>query len=132
VRLVLADTGPLYALVDGDDHLHHRALEEEGRIAAEGRTLVVAFPTLLESHSLVLRRLGIQTSRQWLQELKSGVGLVNPHRDDFLAAASRIRSSADQPITLFDGVLAVLADRLRFPVWTFDHHFDAMGVTVWR
>jgi predicted nucleic acid-binding protein len=132
VRAVLADTGPLYALVDRDDSLHRRARQEVRRIAEEGRSLAVPFPTLLESHSLVLRRLGIATSRRWLDELTSGAGFLNPHADDYLAASKRIASYGDQTITLFDGLLAVLADQLKLPVWTFDHHFDSMGVTVWR
>jgi predicted nucleic acid-binding protein len=132
VRSVLADTGPLYALVDRDDNLHGRARDEARRISDESRSLVVLFPTLFESHSLVLRRLGVQTCRRWLREITSGSGLLNPDREDYLAAVRRIQSFPDQPITLFDGLVAVLAEQLKLPVWTFDHHFDSMGVTVWR
>jgi predicted nucleic acid-binding protein len=57
---------------------------------------------------------------------------LNPHRDDYLAAARRLRSFADQPITLSDAVVAVLANQLFLSVWTFDHHFDVMGAAVWR
>jgi predicted nucleic acid-binding protein len=35
-------------------------------------------------------------------------------------------------ITLFDATLAIVASRLRLPVWTYDHHFDVMGTSVWR
>ena len=38
----------------------------------------------------------------------------------------------DQPITLFDALLAVMSERFDLPVWTFDHHFDVMRVAVWR
>jgi predicted nucleic acid-binding protein len=94
--------------------------------------MVVAFPTLAESHSLISKRLGSRVARKWLEELTAGVGLLNPHREDYLAACRRIRPFADQPITLFDALVAVLADQLHFHVWTFDHHFDVMGVAVWR
>jgi predicted nucleic acid-binding protein len=132
VRSVLADTGPLYALVDPDDGLHSRARSEARRIAEQGWTVVVAFPTLTESHSLVLKRLGNAVARRWLDQVTSGVDLVNPRREDYLAACGRLRPFLDQPITLFDAVVAELADRLQFHVWTFDHHFDAMGSAVWR
>jgi predicted nucleic acid-binding protein len=132
VRSVLADTGPLYALVDRDDNFHRRAHEEARRIADEGRSVVILFPTLLESHSLVLRRLGIHTCRRWLREITTGSGLLNPDREDYLAAVGRIQAYTDQTITLFDGLVTVLAEKLKLPVWTFDHHFDSMGVTVWR
>jgi len=129
---VLADTGPLYALVDPDDRLHERARGDAGRIAEQGGTIVVPFPTLLESHSLVLKRLGTRLARKWLTELIAGAGLLNPHRDDYLAASLRLRSFGDQSITLCDAVVATLADQLRLSVWTFDHHFDVMGTVVWR
>jgi len=129
---VLADTGPLYALVDPDDSLHDRARSEADRIAEQGGTVVVPFPTLLESHSLVLKRLGNRIARKWLAEVIVGSGLMNPHREDYLAAGRRLRSFADQSITLCDAVVAVLADQLHLRVWTFDHHFDVMGTAVWR
>jgi predicted nucleic acid-binding protein len=132
VRSVLADTGPLYALVDTDDGLHGRARSEARRIAEQGWTVVVAFPTLAESHSLVVKRLGNAVARRWLDEVSSGVDLVNPRREDYLAACRRLRPLLDQPITLFDALVAELAEQLHFHVWTFDHHFDVMGVAVWR
>ncbi|HVT17733.1 MAG TPA: PIN domain-containing protein [Thermoanaerobaculia bacterium] len=131
MRAVLADTGPLYALVDRHDQLHVRARTEASRLARQKWTLVAAFPTVLESHSLILRRLGIPAARKWLDEVLTGIGLLNPVDEDYLAAAKRIRSYADQPITLFDGLVAVIAGQLEIPVWTFDHHFAVMGVTVW-
>jgi uncharacterized protein len=129
---VLADTGPLYALVDPDDGFHDRARSEANRIAEQGGTVVVSFPILLECHSLVLKRLGNRIARKWLAELIAGAGLMNPHRDDYLVAGQRLRSFADQPITLCDAVVAVLADQLHLSVWTFDHHFDVMATAVWR
>jgi len=43
-----------------------------------------------------------------------------------------LSSLPDQSITLFDATLAALASRLKMEVWTYDHHFDAMRVKVWR
>jgi len=60
------------------------------------------------------------------------VVLINPTPDDYLAAASRIRAYSDQPLTMFDGVLVVLGERLGLPVWTYDYHFDLMRANVWR
>lgn len=132
MRSVLADTGPLYALVDPDDGLHVRARSEARRLAEQGWTVVVAFPTVAESHSLISKRLGSRAAQKWLEELTLGVDLLNPLREDYLVACRRIQPFADQPITLFDALVAVLADQLHVHVWTFDHHFDVMGVAVWR
>jgi predicted nucleic acid-binding protein len=59
VKPVLADTGPLCALVDRDDNLHRCAREEASRIAAEEKSLVVPFPTLLER----LRERAVRSNR---------------------------------------------------------------------
>lgn len=131
-RRVLADTGPLYALIDPDDGLHRRAVGELARISEEQRPVLAAVPTLMETYSLLVHRFGSHLASGWLAEVRSGTGLVHPSAPDFDGAADRVARSLDQRITLFDAVLAELSDRLRVSVWTFDHHFDVLGVVVWR
>lgn len=129
---MLADTGPLYALADHDDGLHARARRERDLLEGDELFSLAAAPVLIEGYNLVLHRLGMAPAQTWLAELAAGAGLINPTIDDYLAAASRVGRYADQAMSLTDGVLAELSDRLSMPVWTFDHHFDVMGVDVWR
>ena len=128
---VLADTGPIYAAADPDDAHHKRARRELRRLADESHEIVVAYPTLLEAYTLVLFRLGETTALRWLEEM-AGAALVNPGAEDYRFAISKVQSLKDQPITLFDALVASLASRLSLPVWTYDHHFDLMQVAVWR
>ena len=65
-RTVIADTGPLYAAADPDDAYHHRAHRELKRLVREKSEVTVAYPTLLEAHTLVLHRLGRQSASLWL------------------------------------------------------------------
>lgn len=132
MRRVLADTGPLYALVDRDDRLHSRARREVLVLEEQCISPMVATPVLAEGYNLVLRRLGGSVARTWCSQLITGSGLLNPSTDDYLAAAARLVRYDDQPISLTDAVVAELADRLQVPVWTFDHHFDLLEITVWR
>jgi predicted nucleic acid-binding protein len=129
---VLADTGPLYASVDPDDAHHQRSQRELKRLARERREVVVAYPVLLEAYTLVLYRLGIETASSWLRDIFSGASLINPAAEDYREAAKKLATLADQPITLVDATVAVLASRLSFEVWTYDHHFDLMRAAVWR
>jgi predicted nucleic acid-binding protein len=131
-RVVLADTGPLYGAVDPDDQYHERAQEELKRLRREQRAVVIAYPTLLESYTLVLYRLGKQVVASWLTETIEGASLVNPGAEDYREATARVLAFSDQPITLFDATVAVVALRLGLQVWTYDHHFDVMRVPVWR
>jgi predicted nucleic acid-binding protein len=128
---VLADTGPLYAAADPDDAHHRRALRELSRLAGGHQEVVVAYPTLLEAYTLVLFRLGEGAALNWLEEM-AGAALVNPVAEDYRQALAKVQSLKDQPITLFDALVATLARRLGLEVWTYDHHFDVMRVNVWR
>jgi predicted nucleic acid-binding protein len=128
---VLADTGPLYAAADPDDAHHKRARRELRRLADENQEIVVAYPTLLEAYTLVLFRLGEPAALRWLEDM-AGAALVNPSAEDYRHAIVRVQSLKDQPITLFDALVATLAHRLDMKVWTYDHHFDLMRVAVWH
>lgn len=132
MKAVLADTGPLYAAVDPDDAWHKRSRRDLQRLLRERLAIIVPYPVLFETYTLVLYRLGIPTAWRWLDEIRSGASLLNPEVDDFSAACSRVSGFSDQTITLTDATVAVIAHRTRLPVWTFDHHFDALGSTVWR
>ncbi len=132
MKALLADAGPLYALVDPDDGLHSRAYADWHRLSAEGFQLTVSWTTVLETHTLILRRLGQRGAHSWLEQAMENLGLLNPRREHYQEAAQRIELYPDQSITLFDGVLASLSSQLGIPVWTFDHHFDVMRVEVWR
>ncbi len=81
---------------------------------------------------MVLYRLGQRSASNWLNDILAGAALVNPTPDDYHEAVHKIQAFADQQITLFDGIIAILAARLGVQVWTYDHHFDVMRVEVWR
>ena len=132
MRAVVADAGPLYALFDPDDGFHVRARGEIERLNAEHIAVVASYPAVCEAHRLAVRRLGPASANKWLDEIKRGCNLINPSRVHYDAATQRLAALADQPISLFDAVLAEVAEHLELPVWTYDHHFDVMGVPVWR
>lgn len=132
MRAVVADTGPLYALRDPDDQYHAQAHEEARRLEQDRTPIVVIWPTVLEAYGLVLRRLSLSDAHQWLAELQNGASFVNPTPDDYALASELVRRYRDQPITLFDALIAVMSERHEFGVWTFDHHLDILGANVWR
>jgi predicted nucleic acid-binding protein len=130
-RAVLADTGPLYAAVDPHDAHHKQAIAELRKLDREKRAVVVAYPILLEAYTMVLHRHGRSTASDWLADM-ADAALVNPTPEDYRRAVAKIGTLADQRITLLDATVAVLATRLNLEVWTYDHHFDVMRVSVWR
>lgn len=129
---VLADTGPLYAAVDPDDQYHRRAQTQLERLERDRFTVLLLYPTLLEAYTLVLYRLGAPTARKWLRNLSSGASSINPTPEDYRAAVATVDSYPDQSITLFDATVAIVGARLDLTIWTYDHHFDVLGASVWR
>jgi predicted nucleic acid-binding protein len=131
IRAVMADTGPLYAAVDPHDAHHKQAVRELGKLEDEKHQVVLAYPTLLEAYTMVLYRLGKNVASTWLGEIGETM-MINPTPEDYRDAFARVRALGDQDITLFDATVAGLAIRMGLKVWTYDHHFDAMRVPVWR
>jgi predicted nucleic acid-binding protein len=130
-RAVFADVGPLYAAVDESDEHHRRATVDLQKLAKEHRLTIVAYPTLLEAHALVLTRLGTPAAQAWL-ELISDAAMINPDPKDYKQAIDTLKRLPDQKITLFDALLGILASRMGVQVWTYDHRFDVMRIPVWR
>jgi predicted nucleic acid-binding protein len=132
MQAVLADAGPLYAAIDRDDARHGRAQTELKRLARAKKEVLVAYPTLCEAYTLVLCRLGKKAAQGWLNDILTGVSLVNPTLEDYREGRMKVAAFGDQAITLFDATVAVLGARLQVEIWTYDHHFDLMRCMVWR
>jgi predicted nucleic acid-binding protein len=124
---VLADTGPLYAVVNPSDQYHARAIEELARLVEQRRTLVVIWPTVMETYSLILNRLGDRVAERWFRELIDRTPILRPEDADIADAATLLLRHSGQRLTLFDTVLGVMSRRLAVPVWTYDYHFDSIG-----
>ena len=130
--IVLADTGPLYAARDPSDDCHGRTQDELRRLRTQNLKVVVPYPALLESFSLVMRKLGIWEAHRFLDEVVGTSIFENATTEDYLKGSSRVLHFVDQDITLVDAVIAEISARLAAPVWTFDHHFEVMGTNIWR
>lgn len=130
--VVLADTGPLYAIADPSDALHERSLADQSRLQAEGLKTAISYSTLQEAHNLVLRKLGRSKAHSFLRELLATSLFTVPTAEDYNKAARRVLRYPDQDISLADALCAEVGEKLDAPIWTFDHHFDVMGVSVWR
>jgi predicted nucleic acid-binding protein len=107
------------------------AVRELRQLNDERWNVAVAYPTLLEAYGLILFRVGKNAASNWLVDV-ADTSLINPIPKDYRQAAAKVRAFADQPITLFDAVVAVLAPRLGLEIWSNDHHFDVMRVGAWR
>lgn len=132
MHAILADTGPLYAASIASDQYHQRAQEELQRINEAALSVIIPYPTVMETYSLLLRRVTPGTAQNWLQNLQQRASLISPTPEDYQAALSLIKRYPDQRLTLFDALLMTLSRNLAIPVWTYDFHFDLVNAVVWR
>lgn len=132
MKWVIADTGPLYAAYDPSDQYHAQALQSVQRLEVESLIAIVPYPVLLETHNLILKRLGIQVGLRFLQDISVGAELIHPAAADYELAIQQLYRLPDQTITLCDATTAAISRRLEQPVWAYDFHFNVMGVMVWH
>ena len=132
MRAVLADTGPLFALTLEQDQFHSRALQGRARLQREDLSIVVSYPTLYEAYSLLLRYVTPLSAHRWQRQAAQSLGTITPTTEDFEAAFKKVERYSDQSFSLFDGLVAVMSEKLNVPIWTFDADFDVMRADVWR
>jgi predicted nucleic acid-binding protein len=93
---------------------------------------VILYPTVFEAYSLILQRHSPAIAISWLADIPVDALFVDGKESDFLRAFEMVRRSSDQPVTLFDALMAANAARSNLPVWTYDHHFDILGAQRWH
>jgi len=124
VVLAIVDAGPLYAIVDDDDHAHDRSVAVLGR-----RDLQLVIPTLViaEVTYMVGERLGSIAESRFLRGL-SQLEIEPPSASDWLRIADLVQQYADFPLGGADASVVALAERLGTDlVITLDRrHFAAV------
>lgn len=130
-RTILADTAPLYAAASSRDQYHARAQAELSELERGGWVIATTIPTVMETYTLMLHRLGIPAAHQFLDTLTGAATFIVPTEEDFAAAMTHVQSYRDQPLTLFDALLAAVSIRLALPVWAYNAHFDILRVARW-
>jgi len=125
-RDVLWDSSALLALLDADDADHATAVAVARQIAAEARPSFITNYVEVETHSLLLRKLGRTIARQWL--LTGGLPVVRVLPAEEQRAREILARHVEKDWTLCDAIsFAVLDARHVGRAFTFDHHFRQYG-----
>lgn len=125
-RAVLWDSSAILALLDADDADHSRAVETAQAIAAEKRPSFVTNYVEVETHALLVRKLGRAIARQWLLEGSLPVERALPAEEE--RAREILARHTDKDWSLCDAISFAVLDGRRIPrAFTFDHHFRQYG-----
>lgn len=121
-RGVLWDSSAILALLDANDGDHERAVQVAGQIASERRASFITNYIEVETHALLLRKLGRMLAREWL--LTGGLPVVRALPAEENRAREIVARHSDKNWSLCDAIsFAVLDARDVRRAFTFDHHF---------
>lgn len=125
-RGVLWDSSAILALLDADDADHALAVAVARQIASERRPSFITNYIEVETHALILRKLGRAIARQWL--LAGGLPVVRVLPVEEQSAREILARHTDKDWTLCDATSFALLDARRVArAFTFDRHFRQYG-----
>ena len=107
---VVADTGPLYALIDADDAWHQRVLEWW---QVNRQPIVIPVCVLPEVAYLLQTRVGAAAEEAFVRSIADGELIVEPlEAEDIARAAVLMRRYRDFPLGFVDATVIATAERL--------------------
>jgi uncharacterized protein len=126
VSAIIADTGPLVALLNGTDKHHEQCLDFLGRFRGP---IIVPAPVLTEVAYLTERSAGPEVEAAFLESLARGdMRLEAVAVPDLDRMAELVRQYSDFPLGTVDAAVVAVAERLGLSrIATLDHrHFRAV------
>jgi predicted nucleic acid-binding protein len=126
--VTLCDTGPLVALIDGDDPHHQRCAE--GLRALPAEPLVTTWPCFVEPIYLLGRAGGHPAQEELWGYLADGLVILHMSTPAELDRMRELmRTYRDTPMDLADASLVAAAEVLGLDrVFTLDQHFHAYRI----
>ena len=107
---IVADTGPLYALIDSNDAWNARVT---GWWESAARDVVVPVTVLPEVAYLLARRIGPAAEEAFIRSVAQGEFVLEPvELDDIARAADLMRDYADVSLGFVDATVVAVAERL--------------------
>jgi predicted nucleic acid-binding protein len=130
---VFVDTSAWYAAADIDDTSHLLSARRLVRLREARRPLVTTNHVVGESYTLLLKRLGARSAREYLRKVRrdQAVRRVFVSQDWEEEAERLLEQYADQPFSYVDATSFVTMRRLKIPAaLAFDKDFVVAGFMV--
>ena len=125
-RSVLWDSSAILALLDADDADHKEAAGIARQFATDGRPCFVTNYIEVETHALLLRKLGRSLARQWLLTGNLPVVRVQPREEE--RAREILVKYSDKDWSLCDAIsFSIIDTRNVGAAFSFDRHFVQYG-----
>jgi predicted nucleic acid-binding protein len=129
---VFIDTSAYLAVLKRDDYHHREALAVVESLTRQRAALFTSNCVIAETHAILLRYLGHEPARTYLQAMDDSRATVieRAQATDEAAARSIIYRYVDKDFSLTDAISFAIMARLGLrQAFTFDKHFEQYG---WR
>jgi len=129
---VFIDTSAYLAVLKRDDYHHREALAVVESLTRQRAALFTSNFVIAETHAILLRYLGHEPARTYLQQMDDSRAtvIVRAEAADEAAARSIIYRYADKDFSLTDAISFAIMARLGLgQAFTYDKHFEQYG---WR
>ena len=130
---VYLDTSALYALADGKDANHKRAVEIYKRLMAQKVVLALSDQIISESATLIRRKLGYSASKKFLQIIEEGEGIglfliIFTDKELIKKAGEYFLRENDPKLSFVDALsISIMKNEKLKRCFAFDIHFPAAG-----
>ena len=125
-RAVLWDSSAVLALLDADDADYDRAVSIARQIARDRRPSFITNYIEVETHALLLRKLGRAIALEWL--LRGGLPMVRVSPQQEQRAKELLERYSDKDWSLCDAISFALIDSgSLYAAFSFDRHFLQFG-----
>ncbi len=130
---IFVDTSAFMIMLDGSDDEHMLALDVWNDGVRQGQTLVTTNYVIVETISLVQRRLGIAAVQLFLDRLLPALELTWIEAATHTEAISMLRTANLRDLSLVDCVSFAIMRQMRISdAIAFDRHFEQQGFTCLR
>jgi uncharacterized protein len=128
-RRVFLDSGAYIGVADRSDQHHNEATAILGRVFRDRHPLFTTNAVVIESHALILSRVGIEAAMQFLRSMDGGYStVVRCRASDEARAKEIIFQYDDKDFSFTDALSFAVMERLGISqAFAFDRHFTQYG-----
>ena len=129
---IFVDTSALFAVLDGDDDNHQRALRAWSsmvdRLEVDPGAAITHSGVVIESAALVQRRLGMDATRDLLETIVPSFTVVWIDEQIHRLAVAAMLAAGKRQVSLVDWTsFTVMRDRAITHAFAFDNDFERQG-----
>jgi predicted nucleic acid-binding protein len=121
--VILTDTGPIIALINGNDPNHEKCLEATKKLPAQ--PLITTWPCFTEAMYLLFQAGGYPAQAElWRWRIAGRLFLHELSENEIVRMAALMEKYRDRPMDLADASLVVVAEQIRTGrIFTLDRDF---------